>query len=130
MNPLFDRQLKEKDLTQPYMKGFCLPPELKKESSFVESSLVLGNGSDDGQENNQDQEKDFRESNQELELDCTKESDKSNLSKSAIYYQNLLDRHPELKAFDDERGSLNYQKKMKSMLSEVRKMLKKNPRFS
>ena len=52
-------------------------------------------------------------------------SNKENLSESQKYYQELLNRHPDWKASDEERQKPEYQKRMKNLFSEVKKMLKR-----
>ena len=52
---------------------------------------------------------------------------KENLSESQKYYQELLNRHPDWKALDEERQNPEYQKKMKNLFSEVKEMLERKP---
>jgi hypothetical protein len=55
----------------------------------------------------------------------SQKSNKENLSESQKYYQELLNRHPDWKASDEERQNPEYQKKMKNLFSEVKEMLKR-----
>ena len=52
--------------------------------------------------------------------------DKKTLSESQrSYYQEILNRHPELKALDDERQQPEYQKQVKNLFSEVKEVLQR-----
>ena len=52
--------------------------------------------------------------------------DKKTLSESQrSYYQEILNRHPELKTLDDERQQPEYQKRMKNLLAEVKEILQR-----
>ena len=55
--------------------------------------------------------------------------DKKTLSESQkSYYQEILNRHPELKTLDDERQQPEYQKRMKNLLAEVKEILQRKSR--
>ena len=120
------------------MKGFCISPSYLALSVSLEQSRVLlskdGNQENLNREkveyNNQEfgQESSLVSINKTYEQEISKSSsklEKRNLSESATYYQELLNRHPDLKVFDDERENSEYRENMKTMLADVKGMLRR-----
>ncbi len=132
--PMPDGQFREKDHTLPFMKGVVPDSEFLDLSASVERSETISNENDNQQ--NQTKENPKKNNQKSNSENITKtygqkipenspKLDKENLSEPQKYYQELLNRHPDLKALDEERQNPEYQKSMKELFAEVKEILKR-----
>ncbi|MEM9272582.1 MAG: hypothetical protein AAGA80_06405 [Cyanobacteria bacterium P01_F01_bin.143] len=130
-----DGQYREKDHTLPLMKGCGPDAEFLDLAASVERSETASSENDHQQ--NQKKEKPKKNNQESNSENITKTNgqkipqnslklDKKTLSESQrSYYQEILNRHPDLKALDNERQQPEYQKRMKNLFAEVKEILRR-----
>ncbi len=131
-----DGESEEIDHTPSYMKGCEDGAELLDNPAPVERSETTRNENDDQQiQKKEKQKKNNSQSNSETitktyrqEIpEKSQNSHKNSLSDS--YYQELLNRHPDWRAWDSERQNPEYQQNMKKLFAEVKQILQRTSRF-
>ena len=137
---LSGKDFEKKDHTPPHMKGCETDAELNEDLWADDAQEVIETENDNLEI--QEQEKGKKNNNKSNSEDITKtygqesaenysEGDKKNLSKAQKkYYQEFQDRYPDWKVLDEERQNPEYQKKIKTLLAEVKEILEKKSRKS
>ena len=132
-------QIKEIDHTLPYMKGFELDAEFTEDLWADDAQEVIETENDNLEiEKEKEKEKNNKSNSEHITKTYGQESaenrsnlDKKNLSEAQEnYYQEFLARHPDWKSLDEERRNPEYQKGMKTLFAEVKKILKRKSRKS
>ncbi len=133
-----DGQCRKKDHTLPLMKGLELDSEILDFPTSVERTETVSSENDNQQNQKKEQpKKNNQESNsenitktygQKIPENSPKLDNQNLLEFQRSYYQEILNRHPELKALDDERQQPEYQKRMKNLFAEVKEILRRKSR--
>ena len=132
--PMLDKQSRKKDHTFSLMKGFKPDSEFVDSPTSVERSQTVSGENDNQQIQKKGKPKKRNQKSHSENITKTygqeipenpPKLDKDNLSEPQKYYQEVLNRHPELKALDDERQQPEYQKGMKNLFAEVNEILKR-----